>query len=129
MASYTAKFIAFICERTRPENFPKQVFSVGTYRADNNMQLAELINNEMAIIIQNQGMMISTEPEQVVDLNNVLTNLKTRIFVPMHMIAYIRTDLQPMTSLPLSVDTGVLTADGKRVMEYQNVDGEVIKPS
>ena len=129
MASYTAKFIAHIDERKRPENFPKQVFCIGTYRADNNGQLAEQINSEMTTIIQNQGMMISTDPEQVVDLTNVLVNLKNRIFIPIHMITYIQTELQQMGAMPIPVATGIVGPDGKIIIEYQTPEGEVVKPS
>lgn len=129
MPSYTAKFIAHIDERKRPEGFPRTVYCVGTYFANSNAQLAELINSEITTIIQNQGMMISTDPEATIDLRSVLANISKRVFIPIHMISHIRTELKQMANMPIQVDTGVLTDDGKQVKEYQTIEGEVIKPS
>jgi len=129
MPSYTAKYIAFIDERRRPENFPKQVYCVGTYFAQNNAQLAEQLNNEITTIIQNQGMIISVDPESTIDLTNVIANLEGRVFIPMHMITHIRTQVKQMGAMPIPTDTGVLDADGKKVIEYQTPEGTVVKPS
>jgi hypothetical protein len=129
MPSYTAKFIAAIDERKRPEGFPKSVYCIGTYLAQNNSHLAEQLNNEMNTIIQQQGMMISTDPEATIDLSNVLVSLENRVFVPIHMITHIRTQVKMMGAMPIPVSTGVLTTDGKSTIEYQTPEGVVIKPS
>jgi hypothetical protein len=129
MQAYTAKFIGFINERKRPENFPKSVYCIGTYSAQNNSHLAEMLNTEFSTIIANQGMMISTDPEQLIDLTNVVENMKTRVFIPIHMITHIKVEVKPMGPIPNFVDTGKKTEDGKPLMEFQTAEGEVIKPS
>ena len=60
---------------------------------------------------------------------NVLVNLKNRIFIPIHMITYIQTELQQMGAMPIPVATGIVGPDGKTIIEYRTPEGETVKPS
>jgi hypothetical protein len=126
MFHYTAKFIGYINERKRPENFPRSIYCIGTYQVNNVAELAALINNEMETIFRIQGMMIQIDPTTI---DPAKINVEGRIFVPMHMITHIRAEIKQMQPRPLVVDTGVLDAAGKPVAAYENAEGQRILPS
>jgi hypothetical protein len=127
MPDFTVRFIGHIDELRRPEGFPHEVTAIGTYRADDNKGIADIVNNElMAFVHQINGMIVQLDPAQIVDLSKV--NVKGRYYVPMSMISYIRTEIVNMTKMPELVDTGILNAHGKEVKTYE-LDGKKVLPS
>ena len=128
MTEFTVRFIGHINERTRSEGFPEDIVAIGTYRVDTNKEIAGVINNElMAFIHQVKGMIVQLDPAQTADMSKL--NTEGRVFVPMHQIAYIRTEISIMSPMPTLVETGALDANGKLVKEYQTPEGFKILPS
>ena len=125
---FTIKFIGHLNERTKPEGFPAEVNVIGTYRVDNNKEIAGIIQNElMAFIHQIQGMIVQTDPAQTVDLSKL--NVSDRFYIPMSQISYIRAEVNNMTAMPSLVETGDLDKDGKPIKEFQTPEGYKLLPS
>lgn len=127
MPDYAVKVIGHIDERKRPEGFPHAVFAIGTYRAESAKHLADQVNSEVMQILQMQGMIISVDSARTIDTSKV--NAEGRVFVPMHMITYLQTEIQAMAPMPQIVETGVLDAQGKPVTAFEMPDGKKVQPS
>jgi len=124
---FSVKFIGHIDERRRSENFPRDIVTIGTYRVENNKQIADVVNEELKQFIMVGGMIVSLDPAQTIDTRKLTTD--NRFYVPMHMIAYIRTEVSMTAPMPQLVDTGVLDKEGNPIQEFQTPDGERIRPS
>ncbi len=127
MPDFTVKFIGHIDELRRPQGFQHDIVAVGTYRVENNRQIADVINNELMAFIGMQGMIVQLDPAKTVDLSKL--NTEGRVFIPMHMISYIRTEVSNMTPMPSIVETGELDKAGKPIKEFQTPEGQKILPS
>jgi hypothetical protein len=127
MPDFIIKFIGHIHERHRSENFPHDIVAIGTYRVENNREIARKIQEELMAFIGMQGMIVQLDPAATVDMTKL--NTEGRVFVPMHMIAYIYTEVINMTPMPGLLDTGEKDKDGKSIVEYQSSEGKKILPS
>jgi hypothetical protein len=127
MSDYAVKFIGHIVENKRPDGFPREISSFGTYHAKDNRELAAVINEEVSQILRNGGIFVQLDPTEIIDVKKL--NAEGRIFVPMHMITYISTIISLMTSMPKAVDTGIVNPSGDPVVEYEDENGNRIKPS
>ncbi len=126
-SDFLVKFIGHIDESRRPEGFQRDIVAIGTYRVENNQEIANEINKELMAFIGMQGMIVQIDPSSVIDMSKL--NIEGRIFVPMSMISYIKVEVINMTAMPSIVDTGEKDANGKPIKEYQTPEGKKILPS
>jgi hypothetical protein len=86
---YMIRFVGHIVERSRPDGFPKEIYSDLYVRADNPSGLKAAINQHCQVFINEGCMIVPKNPDEVEESVNV--KYDSRIIVPWHMIAYIST--------------------------------------
>ena len=92
----------------------QEVVCIGIYRVQDAGALKEIINGELGSILRNGGMIVETSTE-ILDPQAV--NIKNRIFVPMHMLTFIRTEVKSISGqVPILTDGKLETEDGKAIV-------------
>lgn len=97
MTDYFVDYTAFVDERKRPENFPKQVHVINIL---NNIQgiehLKHFVNKFFIELVTSAGLIAMKDPGEIVDQNMV--TFDKRFFVPWHMLTHMQVDVKVLSS-------------------------------
>jgi hypothetical protein len=103
MATYYADFIAYVDERKRPENFPREVHVIETYAdVDNPDQLKAIVNDRFVKLVTSAGLVVLKEPNGILE-NGIITFDKRR-FVPWHMLTHMEAKVTMIQEPPMPQD-------------------------
>jgi hypothetical protein len=93
MTDYYVDYTAFVDERKRPENFPKQVHVV---RILNSIQgtdhLKHEVNQVFLELVTSAGLVAMKDPNEIVEQGMV--TFDKRFFVPWHMLTHMQVDVK-----------------------------------
>lgn len=106
---YVAKFVGHLV-RWKPDNLPVDVEDYQMFEARNKEEIAANITQLMSGYIH--GMAVRLKPSDMVDA----TKIQTKLFIPMHMIAYITCQITRLASdITINQEGDVHFADGTEV--------------
>jgi hypothetical protein len=93
MTDYFVDYTAFVDERKRPENFPKQVHVINILNnVQSTEQLRTFINNSFTNMVTSAGLVCMKDPNAIVEQNMV--TFDKRFFVPWHMLTHLIVDVK-----------------------------------
>lgn len=103
--SYYVVFTAYIDERKRPENFPREVHIKDVYdRVESVEHLQFLVNDRFTKLVLSAGLVVFKNEDEPEPEHGKITFDK-RIFVPWHMITHMKLDVHHMPSKPSVQDS------------------------
>ena len=86
---YMVGFIGHISEKSRPDGFPKEVYSDLYVRAGSDAGLRKAINEQSIVFIRDNCMIVPKNPEKIEDAFH--PSIDSRMVVPWHMITHLTT--------------------------------------
>jgi hypothetical protein len=101
MPDYMARFKVHLKSSTKPEGWPEIVHHDCFWRIKQNPEIPVIdalkayVGNEYGIFIQQQGVVVMKKEDRPLGDNTYTMDL--RIFIPMHMIAYIDAETKLVT--------------------------------
>ena len=91
---YLVRFIGHINEKSRPDGFPKEVYSDLYVRAGSDAGLRKAINEQSMVFIRDNCMIVPKNPEKIEDAFR--PSLDSRMIIPWHMITHLTTVTKPI---------------------------------
>lgn len=94
LPTYFIQFTGHICERVRPENFPKEVKVNIVMEFESYEKCKEFVQNYAGAFLSTQSMVVMKDPDAVMRG----FDFEKRMIVPMHMISYIDCTVKQVVS-------------------------------
>lgn len=92
MPTFRSTITAHIDATRKPPELPEVIHQVSIDTVNNAVELAQLIVNRLRVITDDGGMLANLNPFY----QNTKDRAK-RVWVPMHMLTYFESDINPMT--------------------------------
>lgn len=109
MAQYHTVITGRVVDLKRPDGMPREIHQVFLDDVENPNQLKELIMARTNLIVGMGGMLVALDPFHTTVRKGIDTN---RIWVPMHMIAYLKARV-----IELAEEVPTMDEDGRLVLK------------
>lgn len=106
MPNYLVSFQVHLIKKLLPPDFPAMVSDDRVFKANSSEELSTKINQQAAEYIRNYGFIVFKDPKNV-DLN--LRDQK--MFLPLHVLAFLDTKTMLLADSPVDLETGKLEGE------------------
>jgi hypothetical protein len=100
MAEYFLKITGHLLESKRPENFPKEITNNFVFEIKDLKAFWPNATKELVAIVHQGGMLVKKNSTALVE-DDGLSEINTRVFVPIHMISHFDFYSLPIVQAPI----------------------------